>query len=90
MVEKVTSLKIDPELWKKVKILAVRRGITLKGLIEGLLTNELQGEEASSGEIKVSEKLLGALEEKRRKGLNPFTVLSEKSAVELIREERDR
>ncbi|MGB9717193.1 MAG: hypothetical protein ACPL4E_01965 [Thermoproteota archaeon] len=88
MGEKITSLKIDPELWKKVKLLAVKRGITLKSLIEELLTLEVEGEEFLLGEANASTELLETLEERRKKGLMPFTIKSKKSAVELIREGR--
>jgi len=37
----VTSLKLDRELWKKAKIHAIAKGITLTTLIETLLRKEL-------------------------------------------------
>ncbi|MBO3799290.1 MAG: hypothetical protein QXU11_09530 [Thermoproteota archaeon] len=86
--EKVTSLKIDPELWKKVKMLAVKRGVTLKSLIEELLVLEVEGEEFSLGEANVSTQLLETLEERSRRGLLPFTIKSKRSAVELVKEGR--
>jgi macrodomain Ter protein organizer (MatP/YcbG family) len=88
MTAKITSLKIDPELWKKVKLLAVKRGITLKSLIEELLILEVEGEEFFEGETPTSKELLTALEERRRKGTAPFVIKSKKSAVELVREGR--
>jgi|GEM_PF-4235558 len=30
MTEKITSLKLDSELWRKVKLLAIKRGLLLK------------------------------------------------------------
>lgn len=86
--EKTTSLKIDPELWKRVKLLAVKRGVTLKSLIEELLFLEVEGEELSLSEAGVSTRLLEALEERRRRGMVPFTIESKRSAVELVREGR--
>jgi hypothetical protein len=88
MNEKVTSLKIDPELWKKAKLLAVKRGVTLKSLVEELLTLEVEGEELLEGETGASAELLKALEERRREGSTPFAIKSKKSAVELLREGR--
>lgn len=41
MERKVTSLKVDPELWKQAKKLAIDRGISLAELIENLLKREL-------------------------------------------------
>jgi len=39
--KKVTTIKVDPELWKKAKKHAIDRGITLTCLIEELLRKEL-------------------------------------------------
>jgi len=54
MTEKITLLKLDPELWRKVKLLAIKRGVTLKSLIEELLALEVEGEEFFEGEIRTS------------------------------------
>lgn len=88
MTEKVTSLRIDAELWRKVKLLAVKRGVTLKSLMEKLISMELKAEELLEGEAEVSTEVLEALKERRRRGLLPFVISSEKSAVELVREGR--
>ena len=46
MVEKkkqtVTSLRVDPKLWKKAKIEAIKREITLAELVDRALKNELK------------------------------------------------
>ena len=42
MERKVTSLKVDPELWKQAKKLAIDRGISLAELIEELIKKELK------------------------------------------------
>jgi predicted transcriptional regulator len=65
MTEKFTSLKLDPELWRKVKLLAIKRGVTLKSLIEELLALEVEGEEFFEDEIRTSKELLTALEERK-------------------------
>jgi len=39
--KKVTTIKVDPELWKKAKKEAIDRGITLSTLVEELLKKEL-------------------------------------------------
>jgi len=91
MTEKVTSLKIDPELWKKAKMLALKRGVTLKSLIDELLSNEVKADEfLVEGESKASEELLEALKKRREEGLVPFIISSRKSAVELVKEGRGR
>ena len=88
MTEKITSLRINSELWKKVKLLAVERGVTLKSLIEELLSSEVEAEGILREKFKVSEKLFKALEENRKRGQIPFIISSRKSAVELVREGR--
>lgn len=42
MERKVTSLKVDPELWKQAKKLAIDRGISLAELVEELIKKELK------------------------------------------------
>lgn len=39
--KKVTTIKVDPELWKKAKKKAIDRGVTLSSLVEELLKKEL-------------------------------------------------
>jgi hypothetical protein len=48
-----------------VKLLAIKRGVTLKSLIEELLALEVEGEEFFEGEMRVSKELLAALEERK-------------------------
>ena len=40
--EIVTSIRIDKDLWKKAKILAIEEGTTLKELLERLLKEEIK------------------------------------------------
>jgi len=84
---KVTSIKVDPELWMAARLLAVRRGITLKAMIESLLRAEIEAD-PSGGMMWVSKGHLKSLEERRKRREHPFVILSEKSAVELVREPR--
>ncbi len=42
--KKTTSIKVDPELWKKAKKLAIDRDTTIGLLVEGLLREELASE----------------------------------------------
>lgn len=39
----VTSIKVDPELWKKAKIEAINREIDLSELVEDALRKEIKG-----------------------------------------------
>ena len=88
MAEKVTSMKIDPELWKQAKLLAVKRGVTLRSIVEELLSDEVEGGEIRMEGLRVSKELLSALDERRKAGEIPFTISSKRSAVELVREGR--
>lgn len=40
--KKTTSIKVDPDLWKKAKKLAIDRGTTIGALVEQLLKRELE------------------------------------------------
>jgi len=42
MVRKTTSLKIDDELWKKVKIHCIVEGIEISEYIENMLMEDLK------------------------------------------------
>jgi len=85
LTEKI--VRVDEELWKKAKILAAKRGITLKSLIERLLEMEIEAEKVME-EDKPAEEEIRYLEEKRRKGEIPFMIISRKTAVELVKEGR--
>jgi predicted HicB family RNase H-like nuclease len=37
----VTSVRIDPDLWKKAKITAIKQGTTLSSLIDKAVRNEI-------------------------------------------------
>jgi predicted DNA-binding ribbon-helix-helix protein len=89
MTEKITSIRIDNELWKKAKILAIKRGIVLKNLVEELLSNEVRGEDYMKS-THVSEELMQKLWDRADKGEIPFTITTNKTAVELVREGRGR
>lgn len=41
MKRETTSIKIDPELWKKAKKYCIDKDITVSELIEGLVKKEL-------------------------------------------------
>ena len=42
MVRKTTSLKIDEELWKKVKIKCIEEGIEISEYLENLIKHNLK------------------------------------------------
>ena len=43
MARKTTSLKIDEELWKEVKIECIKRGIEISEYLEQLIKKDLKG-----------------------------------------------
>jgi len=88
---KVTSIRVDPELWKRAKIVAIEEGVTLSDLIQEAisivvdwrwLVDELQ--------LNVDMNLLEKMIEAKSRGRKPFVIVSDKTAVELVREGRDR
>jgi len=89
MVEKVTSIKIDEELWRRAKLHAVREGIKMKDLIRELISAVVRGD-GLAREIDVDEELVRELLSAREEGEQPLTLISDESAVELVREGRDR
>ncbi len=87
-MEKVTSIRIDRELWKKAKILAIKRGLVLKNLIEELLSNEVEADELLTNKPSFSQQLMDAFKQARTEGKVPLAISSSKSPAELIREGR--
>ncbi|MHA1589775.1 MAG: hypothetical protein ACTSVA_04105 [Candidatus Njordarchaeales archaeon] len=89
MGEKITSIRINEEIWKKAKILAIIEGITLKSLIEDALITVIEGDEIARKFKRTAKRgVLEKLKEARRRGLLPFQIISEKTAVELVKEGR--
>lgn len=84
MTEKITSIRIDNDLWKKAKILAIKRGVVLKDLVEELLSNEVRGEEFMQS-LPVSAELMQSLQDRVDKGEVPFIISTNRTAVELVR-----
>ena len=50
----VTSLRVDPELWKEAKIESIRRGTTLTSLIDKAMRKELKENRADAASDKDS------------------------------------
>ncbi|MGB9758479.1 MAG: hypothetical protein ACP5KW_06475 [Thermoproteota archaeon] len=87
-MDEVTSVRINAELWRKVKILAAKRGVTLRSIIEELLAMEVEAEELLSEKATVDESIVEALLKERKKGKIPLVIVSKKTTVELVREGR--
>ncbi len=89
MGSKVTSIRIREDLWKEAKILAVKEGVSLKSLIEALLESVVQGAKLTEKfQQKIQNDALNILEKKRMEGETPFSIIHEKTAVELVKEGR--
>lgn len=90
MSGKTTSIKIDPETWRRAKLLAVKRGATLKSVIEEMLVSEILADEfVGEAAVEVSG-YMNVLEERRKSGQMPFVIKSRRRAVDLVKEHRGR
>ncbi|MCS7366541.1 MAG: DUF6364 family protein [archaeon YNP-WB-062] len=69
-MDKRVSLRINEELWRKAKILAAIRGVTLKSMIEELLKREIEAERILKDETSISEEDINLLMKKRIEGLS--------------------
>lgn len=88
---KVTSIRMDPELWKRAKIAAVEEGITLSDLVQEAISIIVDWREiVDESQLNIDKDLLNRMLKMREVGDLPFVIDSEKTAVELVREGRDR
>lgn len=91
VLDKVTSIRVDSKLWKRAKLVAVEEDMTLSELIKEALSIVVDWREiADNFQISVNEELLERMIRIRKQGQLPFVISSEKTAVELVREGRDR
>jgi len=87
--DKITSIRIREDLWRDAKILAIEEGITLRALIEELLESAVQGANtAKKFRLEVQDDVLEVFRSRRKRKEVPFTIVHEKTAVELVREGR--
>jgi len=61
--------------------------MVLKDLVEELLSNEVRAEEFMQN-LRVSEELMQSLQDRVAKGEIPFTISTNRTAAELVREGR--
>jgi len=91
MGRKVTSVRVDPELWKRAKIAAIEEGVSLSDLIqEGISIIVDWRKFVDEFQMNVDKDLLDEMIKRRKQGKLPFIIVSEKTAVELVKEGRDR
>jgi len=82
---------VDPELWKRAKIAAIKEGVTLSDLVREAISIVVDWRQfVDELQLDVDKDLLEKMLERRREGDLPFIIVSEKTAVELVREGRDR
>jgi hypothetical protein len=53
-----SSIRIDPDVWREAKLLAVSRGITIGGLIEELLRNEIKKAKKKGWKVNEERRIL--------------------------------
>ena len=89
---KTTSIRISEKLWREAKILAVKEGITLSALLEELLSAAVEGAKIAESKCRrpAYDKALEALGAKRARGEDPFRIVHEKTAVELVISDREQ
>lgn len=91
MKSKITSIRIDLELWKRAKIAAVEEGITLSDLVQEAISIIVDWRQiVDEFQLNVDKSLLDKMLKIRESGDLPFIIVSKKTAVELVREGRDR
>ncbi len=88
---KVTSIRVDPELWKRAKIAAIEEGVTLSDLIQEAISIVVDWRQlVDELQLNVDQNLLEKMIKAKSRGRSPFIIVSDKTAVELVREGRDR
>jgi len=87
---KTTSVRIEEALWREFKALAAREGTTLSALLRELVSAAVEGariaEKLGRGSLK--EEVLRELRARRAREEDPFSIVHEKTAVELVKEGR--
>ena len=88
--ETIINIRLNKDIWTKAKVLALEEGVEIKTLLENLLQAAIEGLEISKHfELKKKgDNLLNEFRELRKKGKMPFEIVSNKTAVEIVREGR--
>ena len=86
---KTTSIKVDEELWKRLKILSVKLNMPMSVLLRYSVEAVVEGGELVIG-ADVQDDALAELRRLRSVGEIPLVIEDAKTAVELVKEGRGR
>jgi len=88
-MSRVTSVRIEDELWRKVKALAALEGTTVSALLEEMLTVLVRGAEKAASLEQSRGRVVEELKAIRARGGSPLIIAYPgKTAVELVKEGR--
>ena len=88
---KITSIRVDEETWKKAKIAAIEEEITLSELVKEALDIVIGWREIIDGaNLDIDQETLKKMLESSARGEKPLIIETEKTAEEIVREGRDR
>ncbi|RLF02067.1 MAG: hypothetical protein DRK00_10550 [Thermoprotei archaeon] len=88
-MRRVTSVRIEDELWRKVKALAALEGTTVSSILEEALTALVRGAEKAASFEQPGDHVVEELKAIRARGGDPLIIAyPEKTAVELVEEGR--
>ena len=91
MGNKVTSIRVEEDIWKRAKIAAIEEDTQLSKLVEEALEIIIGWREIiNDTNLDVDEKMLKKMLKESSKGEKPLRIETKRSAEEIVREGRDR
>lgn len=86
---KTTSIKVDEDMWKRLKILSIELGVPMSELLKDSIEALVEAG-GSMKEPAAEEEVLDVMRRLRSEGRLPFTIEDRRTAVEIVREGRGR
>lgn len=86
---KTTSIKVDEDMWKRLKILSIELGVPMSELLKDSIEAMVEAGE-SMKEPAAEEQVLAVMRQLRSEGRLPFTIQDRRTSVEIVREGRGR
>ena len=86
---KTTSIKVDEDMWKRLKILSIELGVPMSELLKDSIEAMVEAGE-SMKKPAAEEEVLAAMRRLRSEGRLPFTIEDRRTSVEIVREGRGR
>jgi predicted DNA-binding protein len=86
---KTTSIKVDEDMWKRLKILSIELGVPMSELLKDSIEALVEAGE-SMKEPAAEEQVLAVMRRLRSEGRLPFTIEDRRTSVEIVREGRGR